>query len=187
MSKVWEVVAASDLAATVPEAAVRLAAVQMDIRRGDPQHNLLRMQSSFRQASKAGATWVAFPECAVTGYCFDSAEEALAAAIDGQPQSWASLQDRCTELGLYCAFGFLCRDGGRLRNSAVLLGPEGEVGRFHKAHLPHLGADRFVAASFPPTGLRRPSSRPTGHRARRCFPGTSSHEKNRAPGRLLLD
>ena len=38
------------------------------------------------------------------------------------------------------------RDGDVLRNTAVLVGPEGLVGRYRKSHLPFLGVDRFVQA-----------------------------------------
>jgi predicted amidohydrolase len=38
------------------------------------------------------------------------------------------------------------REGDTLRNTAVLVGPDGLIGRYRKTHLPFLGVDRFVQA-----------------------------------------
>jgi predicted amidohydrolase len=36
------------------------------------------------------------------------------------------------------------REGDVLRNTAVVVGPDGLLGRYRKTHLPYLGVDRFV-------------------------------------------
>lgn len=42
--------------------------------------------------------------------------------------------------------GYLEREGQKLFNSAVLIGPQGIVGHYRKVHLPWLGIDRFTSA-----------------------------------------
>ncbi len=46
--------------------------------------------------------------------------------------------------GKFLVFGMLERNGDKLHNSCVLLGPDGIVGVYRKIHLPFLGIDRFV-------------------------------------------
>ena len=55
---------------------MKIAGVQMDVSLGDPDENCRRMAERFVQAREGGADLVIFPECAVTGYCFESREEA---------------------------------------------------------------------------------------------------------------
>jgi predicted amidohydrolase len=56
-----------------------------------------------------------------------------------------SLGRLARELGVYVAYGLIERDGDRLFNALVLVGPEGLVGKaYRKIHLPYLGLDRFV-------------------------------------------
>ena len=58
-------------------AAWKIAGVQMDCRIGDKSHNLERIQQHLARAAGQGAQLVIFPECALSGYCFDSLAEAL--------------------------------------------------------------------------------------------------------------
>ena len=55
---------------------MKVAAVQMDVKILDREHNLGQILSRLEQAAQAGAKLVIFPECALTGYCFTSREEA---------------------------------------------------------------------------------------------------------------
>jgi predicted amidohydrolase len=55
-----------------------------------------------------------------------------------------ALAATCARLGVHAVVGLVERDGDRLRNTAVLVGPGGLVGRYRKTHLPFLGVDRFV-------------------------------------------
>ena len=57
---------------------VKIAGVQMDIALGQPETNLQRMAETLETTAQQGAQLTVFPECAVTGYCFDSLEEAQA-------------------------------------------------------------------------------------------------------------
>ena len=54
---------------------VRIAGVQMDVAFANPEANLRRMETALAEAREAGAHLAVFPECALTGYCFESLEE----------------------------------------------------------------------------------------------------------------
>ena len=55
----------------------RIAGVQMDIQLMENQKNLDAMATAMRETTSNGAQLTVFPECAVTGYCFSSLEEAM--------------------------------------------------------------------------------------------------------------
>src|SRR5207302_5384604 len=60
-----------------PTTKIRIAAVQMEPRLGQVEANRAAILGKLGQAADAGARLVVFPECALSGYGFDSKEEAL--------------------------------------------------------------------------------------------------------------
>lgn len=123
-----------------------VAGVQMDVQIGEVEKNLADMLHTMRHTSAATADLVVFPECALTGYCFETREEGwqYAQAIPGPAiEAFAKL---CHEQDQYAAFGLLEKEGDKLYNSCALVGPRGLVGVYRKVHLPYLGIDRFVDA-----------------------------------------
>ncbi len=123
---------------------MRVAAVQMEPRIGEVDANLKSILDRLREAADAGAKLIVFPECALTGYGFDSRDESIPYAEPIPGLSSKEVAAVCTELGVYAVYGLLERDGERLYNATVLVGPEGVVGTYRKVHLPFLGIDRFV-------------------------------------------
>ncbi|HEY0982428.1 carbon-nitrogen hydrolase family protein [Schlesneria sp. T3-172] len=123
---------------------MRIAAIQTDIKLGDKAGNLDRMISYVRETRKNGATFTIFPECALTGYCFDSIEEARPYAESIPGPSVEKMAAVCKELGVYTVFGMLESDGSKVFNALALVGPEGLVASYRKIHLPRLGVDRFT-------------------------------------------
>ncbi len=121
----------------------RIAGVQMDIQLGDVDANLSRMCEKLRETSRAGALLTVFPECAVSGYCFSSLDEALPYSQTIPGPATDRLVRACAELKCFAVFGMLERDGNRVFNAAVLVGPEGVIGSYRKVHLPFLGIDMF--------------------------------------------
>ncbi|WP_152052815.1 carbon-nitrogen hydrolase family protein [Tautonia marina] len=123
---------------------VRVAAVQMDVKLGNREGNLRAILDQIASATGAGARLVVFPECALSGYVFESRDEAMMAAeaIDGP--SLGAIASRCAERGVFAVVGMLERDGDRLFNACALVGPDGLVASYRKIHLPFLGVDRFV-------------------------------------------
>jgi predicted amidohydrolase len=124
---------------------VRVAAVQMDVTLAQPRKNIERMLDFLRQAAAGGARVVVFPECALTGYCFESLDEALPYAEPIPGPHTEPLATLCRELNVHAVMGMLERDGDRLFNAAALVGPGGVVGSYRKVHLPFLGVDMFTA------------------------------------------
>jgi len=123
---------------------MRIAGVQMDIALGDVPGNLAKIAERTTQAVKNGARLVIFPECALTGYGYDSREEALPYAQTIPGPATQTLLDVCRQHDCYVVFGLLEREGDALYNAAVMLGPEGLIDAYRKVHLPWLGVDRYV-------------------------------------------
>jgi N-carbamoylputrescine amidase len=121
---------------------VKAAAVQFDPRIGveNKDENLQRALQLINEAADEGATLIVLPELANTGYAFATREEAYAHAEpvpDGPTtQAWLAVaRDR----GVYLVAGLAeCdSDGVRLFDTAVLLGPDGFIGKYRKTHLWH--------------------------------------------------
>jgi len=122
----------------------RLAAVQIDIALGRIEDNLARITDQAEKAAADGAQLVVFPECAVTGYAFDSLDEARPFAEPIPGPTTERLGQLCRRLEIHLVTGMLEADRDRLFNAAVLVGPQGLVGSSRKVHLPMLGIDRFA-------------------------------------------
>lgn len=123
---------------------MRIAGVQMDVTLKDISGNLDKMIDRLRETSAAGAKLTVFPECALSGYCYNSLEEALPYAQPIPGPATARMQEVCAELDCHVVFGMLEADGPRVFNAAVLVGPKGVVGNYRKVHLPYLGIDMFT-------------------------------------------
>src|SRR5688500_13290147 len=54
----------------------KIAAVQTDCKLGHKAGDVANVLARLREAADHGARLVVFPECVVTGYCFDSKDEA---------------------------------------------------------------------------------------------------------------
>ena len=122
----------------------------MDIHLGDNAGNVARMIEYLDDPQVTSAKLVVFPECAVSGYCFDSRDEAWPHAETIPGPAVDALLAAAKARGKHLVFGMLERNGDKLHNSCVLLGPEGIVGVYRKIHLPFLGIDRFVDAGTEP-------------------------------------
>jgi predicted amidohydrolase len=123
---------------------MKISGVQMDVRLGDVEANLQRMIDFHRQTRAQGAELTVFPECALTGYCFASREEALPSAQPIPGPATEAMQRACREFGGAVVFGMLERDGERLFNALAFVGGDGLIGSYRKIHLPYLGIDMFT-------------------------------------------
>ena len=123
-----------------------IAVVQMDCEFGETAANLEHMRDRLRDAANNGAHLVLFPECALTGYCYESKKEAMPFAETVPGPSIDVLASDCKQLGVWAVIGMLEKrdEDDALFNTAVLLGPPGVRGRYRKIHLPFLGVDRFT-------------------------------------------
>ncbi len=123
---------------------VKVAGVQMEPKILEKARNLDRCIQFLREAANKGARLIVFPECALTGYCFSSLEEAMPGGEPIPGPSTEALAALCKELEVYAIVGLLERVGEELYNAAAVIGPRGVVGHYRKIHLPYLGVDRFV-------------------------------------------
>ena len=123
---------------------IKTAAVQMEPGLKRKDENLEKILLMIRTAAGEGAELIVFPECALTGYVFNSRKEALPCAETVPGPATERLTALCRELGVHVVTGMLEVDGDRCFNVAVLVGPQGLVGKYRKTHLPFLGVDRFL-------------------------------------------
>jgi predicted amidohydrolase len=124
----------------------KIAGVQLDCRLAEKGHNLEAVRAKLREAAGHGAKLVIFPECILTGYGFESKEEAWPHAEPIPGPSTEALAADCRALGVWAVVGTLERvEATRdLFNVALLLGPQGLRAVYRKIHLPFLGVDRFT-------------------------------------------
>ncbi len=121
--------------------------VQMDVVFADVAANLKKIAHFATLAQQANARLVVFPECALTGYCFDNAAEAATAAVSIDSAAVTTLANLSGELSLVLCVGTVWRDSeNRLRNTILTFQDGSLIDQYHKVHLPLLGVDRFVAA-----------------------------------------
>jgi predicted amidohydrolase len=123
---------------------VRVAVAQIEPKLGEKDRNLEACLARLEGASADGAQLLVLPECAIPGYMFDSAAEAMPFAEEVPGPSTEALAAACRRLGVHAVCGLLERDGDELYNVAVLVGPDGLIGSYRKTHLPFLGVDRFT-------------------------------------------
>src|SRR5262245_34856291 len=122
----------------------KIAGVQIDCRLGDRAANLDRIRRRLRETAEQGVRLTVFPECALTGYSFESKEEAWPHAEPLHGPATLRLAADCRELSTWAIVGLLDRDGTRIFNSCALLSPEGLAATYRKVHLPCIGVDRFA-------------------------------------------
>ena len=115
--------------------ATTVAAAQFAPVHGDVAANLALIQGLLERAAGRGAGLVVFPELATTGYAWASAAEVgpLAEQVPGPLTRW--LAERCRQYGCHAVVGLVERAGRPLYNTAVLVGPQGLVGRYRKTRL----------------------------------------------------
>ncbi len=127
-----------------------MAACQLRLQIGDTTANTDAGVEAIRGAAQQGARLVVLPELAVSGYAFDSVEEAhrLAEPLDGPTvRLWAAL---AAELDVVVVGG-LCEDAGELlRNSSVIVDRTGLRAVYRKVHLWDAEPDFFAAGRHDP-------------------------------------
>lgn len=115
---------------------VQIACCQFAPEVEDPGGNPERTLAVIAAAMAAGADIVVVPELANSGYVFNSAEEARAAAVaaDGELlQGWAQEAARgpAMVIGGFCELG----GDGRVYNSCAMVDADGVVAVYRKLHL----------------------------------------------------
>lgn len=117
---------------------VRVAVVQFDPQVGveNLERNAKAVHERLVAAVENKAKLIVLPELATTGYCFTGREEAYAHA---QPvPSGATVQGWIAFAATHDVYIVGClveQDGLQLFDTAVLVGPDGYIGRYRKTHL----------------------------------------------------
>lgn len=127
---------AAPVGVVAPESPIRVAAIQTQPKVGEKRANTRDAREALHRAADMGASVLVLPELGNVGYMFESRNEAQSEAevAFGGPttEMWAKV---ARERDVYVCGGIAEVDGSRLYNSAVLVGPDGYIGRYRKTHL----------------------------------------------------
>ncbi|MDD9341041.1 MAG: carbon-nitrogen hydrolase [Providencia heimbachae] len=115
----------------------KVAAVDFIPAWGDLTGNIRRLVEATEKVAEQGVNYAVFPETAVSGYLFSDSTE-LAPYLDTIPgKTTAAILPILARTGMYMSVGIAERDSesGLAYNSAVLMGPEGIIGKYRKIGL----------------------------------------------------
>ncbi|MGY4920663.1 nitrilase family protein [Streptomyces sp. 900116325] len=116
----------------------RVAVIQFEPQVGveNLKTNATAVEQRLNAAGESGANLVVLPELATTGYVFETREEAFAHSetIPDGP-SLQMFERIAAQHSMYVVGCIVERDGERLYDTAVLVGPDGYIGRYRKTHL----------------------------------------------------
>lgn len=125
----------------------RVAALQFEPEMCAKARNIAALSRLAEEAAEAGARLIVTPEMGLTGYCWHDREE-VAPYVEPVPgpstEHFAAL---AAKLGGYIVFGLAEVEprSGLYYNTAVLVGPEGYVGKHRKSH-PYIAEPKWAAS-----------------------------------------
>ncbi|MEM2105553.1 MAG: carbon-nitrogen hydrolase family protein [Candidatus Bathyarchaeia archaeon] len=115
----------------------KVALAQMSCYRAEKEKNMGKMEKIIKEAARKKAGLIIFPELSLTGYVVRDEIYNLAETIPGP--STEAMEKIAKKTGTYVVFGMpelSEKTKATIYNSAVLVGPEGFVGKYRKMHLP---------------------------------------------------
>ncbi len=116
---------------------VKVAAVEVAAVSPGFEANLNSIVDALTEAAQNGAKLMVLPEGATTGFMYADAKslEIYADTVPGK--TTAAIEKITREYNAYVVTGLYERDPatGRLHNAAVLVGPSGYIGKYHKSNL----------------------------------------------------
>jgi 5-aminopentanamidase len=113
----------------------KIAAVQFEPLHGQNDVNRAKTCALVREAAAAGAKLIVLPECCIGGMVFASRDElrSVSEPIPGPTtDAWSKVS---RETGSWVVGGLSEVAEGKIYNSAVLIGPEGQLHRHRKMHI----------------------------------------------------
>jgi predicted amidohydrolase len=116
---------------------IKLALAQISSKRENKQANLAKMQQTAEKAKQQGADLLIFPELSLTGYVIRDQIYELAEVIPGP--AVRRIEQIAKDSGLHIIFGMpelSEKTRATVFNTAVLVGPEGFIGKYRKMYLP---------------------------------------------------
>ena len=117
--------------------AFKVALAQISCRQANKAENLAKIRRTVARAKKEGAELVIFPELSLTGYVVRDEIYELAERIPGPATK--TMEDVAKKNQIHIVFGMpeiSENTEATLHNTAVLIGPEGLIGKYHKMYLP---------------------------------------------------
>jgi predicted amidohydrolase len=125
---------------------IKAATVQFEPVLFEKERNIARLLELCEQAALEGAKLIVTPEMGTTGYCWHDRAE-VAPYVETIPGSTTRVFEAlAVRHGCYIVIGMPeVDDDGIYYNSAVLIGPEGVVGRHRKTH-PYISEPKWAAA-----------------------------------------
>lgn len=113
---------------------IKAGFVQMAPKFGDIDYNLEQIQNYV--AKNKDADLLVFPELATTGYKFESRKE-LESMAEQVPngKTVSMLEKVCKENNVYIVVSMVEKLGSKVYNTAVLVGPDGYIGKNQKTQL----------------------------------------------------
>jgi predicted amidohydrolase len=115
----------------------KVALAQISCKQANKTENLTKIKKFVARAKKQGAELVIFPELSLTGYVVRDEIYELAEKIPGP--STKIMEDVAKKNDIHVIFGMpevSDKTEATLHNSAVFIGPEGFIGKYHKMYLP---------------------------------------------------
>ena len=157
---------------TASEASLKVASLMYRPAKWDKDANQKALDAAIRKAKAAGAQLIVTPEGALEGYMVNDVRKEtgrrrtelterfnrVAEPIDGPHVR--HFQKLCKELGVYLVLGLLEADGDKTFNTAVLIGPAGNVvGKYRKTHFAQ-GYKTGTKKKYNPPGYTRGTDYP---------------------------
>ena len=115
----------------------KIALAQMKCKRADKAGNIRKIEQTTMKARKQGAELIVFPELSLTGYVLRDEIYGLAEPIPGPATE--AVAKIAQKANVYIVLGMpeLCgKTEATIHNTAVLIGPEGLIGKYQKMYLP---------------------------------------------------
>ncbi|MEM2971589.1 MAG: carbon-nitrogen hydrolase family protein [Candidatus Bathyarchaeia archaeon] len=116
---------------------IKIALAQISCKRADKTENIKKMEETVAKAKKQGANLVIFPELSLTGYVVRDQICQIAEPIPGT--STKAIENIAKKSKVHIIFGMpelSEKTKATIYNTAVLVGPEGFIGKYRKIHLP---------------------------------------------------
>jgi predicted amidohydrolase len=116
---------------------IKLALAQISSKRENKQANLQQYEQLTLKAKSQDVDLIIFPEMSLTGYVIKDQVYELAETVPGP--SVEKVEALAKETGMHIIFGMpelSEKTKATLYNTAVLVGPDGYIGKYHKMYLP---------------------------------------------------
>lgn len=116
---------------------ITVAAISMLSKPANPEENIKKHIEWIERAAKYNVEWCLFPEMSVTGFCFDRRFFEASEPFNGP--STKKMIEIAKKFNVTIGFGIAEKDEADIiRNTYVMVSPEGFLGIYRKTHIPPL-------------------------------------------------